>query len=231
MADNDGTAFDPFTTLDDQTVSTGDDATIDTSSEDVHTQADQTDQSQTTEDDGIPSDPDELRKGYLRQADYTRKTQDLATQRKEISALQAELLQLKTATLTQQQVKPAVEETPLPDPEKDPQGYVEAYVQQQVKQRLDAQLDQLGLRDLPDRLKPVLSQQSVVAAYQEFMEASPELDHNQLAGAVGQVIDGDQELSQLSQANPHLAVRLATRVAQADLDAKRQAASHKNRSR
>jgi len=63
------------------------------------------------------------------------------------------------------------------------------------------------------------------------MEASPELDHNQLAGAVGQVIDGDQELSQLSQANPHLAVRLATRVAQADLDAKRQAASHKNRSR
>lgn len=51
----------------------------------------------------VPDDPEELRKGYLRQQDYTRKTQELAEQRRGLKGLDPEFL--SQAQLYQQAIQ------------------------------------------------------------------------------------------------------------------------------
>ena len=51
----------------------------------------------------VPDDPEELKKGYLRQADYTRKTQEIAEQRRQLQGLDPEFL--SQAQLYQQAIQ------------------------------------------------------------------------------------------------------------------------------
>jgi len=80
----------------------------------------------------VEATPDELSKSYLRQADYTRKTQEIANQRKaleqEAAALREQRAQeIQTLQVAQQVLRQHV--PPPPDPamaQTDPVGYVQA---------------------------------------------------------------------------------------------------------
>lgn len=93
-------------------------------------EADQSDNDDSTDDsDQEPAPParvklpdggevtlEELTKGYLRQADYTRKTQEIADQRRDVTAKSAEIAQLNSALLQRLQTTEAILKASLPQP-------------------------------------------------------------------------------------------------------------------
>lgn len=195
------------------------------------TQAEET-QAATSDSSEIPTDPAEQERGYLRQADYTRKTQQIADLRRELQGELEKVRETRALMLQGQQPSEAAtpaEEAPLPDPKTDAKGWIEGYIARRVREGVDGALKDSGLSGLRDEVSPLLQRERLGSEYQRFMADSPELDHSQLSAKAGQIIDSDEALSELASNNPRLAVRLAARLAQAQSDADR--AKQKNTSR
>lgn len=182
----------------------------------------------------IPDNPKEAEKGYLRQADYTRKTQEVAELRRELQAELTQAKELRSLMLqgnqgAPQAEQPAVEAVELPDPKVDAKGYIEGYIAQRVKAGVQDALENSGLKGLRDEVSPLLQRERLGSEYQKFMADSPELDHTALSSKAGALIDADPALTQLASSDPRLAIRLATQLAQARVDVDR--AKKKNASR
>ncbi len=181
-----------------------------------------------------PNDTDEAKRGYLRQADYTRKTQEVAELRRELHSELEKAKDLRSLMLQGGQVAPQAETSvaeavELPDPKVDAKGYIEGYIAQRVKAGVQEALDSSGLNGLRDEINPLIQRERLGSEYQKFMADSPELDHSTLSSQAGSLIDSDPALTKLANSDPRLAIRLATQLAQARVDVDR--AKKKNTSR
>ena len=181
-----------------------------------------------------PDNPEEAEKGYLRQADYTRKTQEVAELRRELHAELEKAKELRSLMLQGGQGKPqaetpATEAAELPDPKTDARGYIEGYIAQRVKAGVQEALESSGLKGLREEISPLIKRERLGTEYQRFMADSPELDHTALSSKAGALIDSDPALTELANSDPRLAIRLATQLAQARVDVDR--AKQKNASR
>ncbi len=168
-----------------------------------------------------------LKKGFLRQADYTRKTQAVAEERRRLDDQRA-IVDKILLSQNKSVEEPAVEDTGPPDVADgaSPQEVIDYYVNKAVKEKLDA----LGIAETAQEMQPVVSQQRVVRAYQQFASENPDLDHGILAAEVGRVLDSDSDLSELAETSPLKAVRLAAKVAKSNVvSAKTKAKSKKRR--
>ncbi len=178
--------------------------------------------------DSIPDDLREtLKQGFLRQADYTRKTQALAMERRRLEDQRAVVDQLMLSKQA-----PAAEEVVQDEGPPDvadgasPQDVINYYVNKAVQEKLD----NLGIAQTAQEMQPVVNQQRVVRAYQSFAAENPDLDHKVLAAEVGRVLDSDPDLGELAESDPTRAVRLAAKVAKSNMTvAKSQVKSKKRR--
>ena len=173
--------------------------------------------------DGNPESlPEEIKSTYKSmQAAFTKRMQRAAVlENKYIDSIDA----ANAAVFARQQAQEPVEqvqEEVAPDmargssPEEVIKYYVEKATEKEVQRRLEAS----GIKDLAQEMQPVAHRERVTGAYRQFASASPDLDHQRLAPLTGQVIDNDPELSELAQVNPAAAIRLAARVAQAEMKA------------
>ena len=185
-------------------------------------------------DSDLPTDPEELKSGYLRQADYTRKTQEVAELRRELHTELEKARELRSVMLqgnsgAQQAPTAAEVEAPLPDPKVDAKGWIEGYIAQKVAAGVQNALDSAGVKGLRDEVQPLLQRERLGSEYQRFMQDSPELDHSALSAQAGAIIDSDSQLRELAETNPRLAVNVAAKLAQSRLEADR--AKKKNTSR
>lgn len=106
-----------------------------------------------------------------------------------------------------------------------PEDVILHYVQQEVQKAFkDSGVDRLA-----QDMQPVAVREKIVSAYREFAGSNPDLDHGTLAPLAGKVIDSDPELSALAEINPSAAIRLAARVASAEI--KSAATKQKSRKR
>ena len=96
-----------------------------------------------------------------------------------------------------------------------PEDVISYYVEKEVQKRLEAS----GIKNLAQEMQPVAHRERVTGAYRQFASSAPNLDHQKLAPLTGQIIDNDPELAELAQVNPAAAIRLAARVAQAEMKA------------
>jgi hypothetical protein len=170
---------------------------------------------------------DTLKRGFLRQADYTRKTQAIAMERRRLDDQRAVVDQLMLSKQAPT-ATPEVEDTGPPDVAEgaSPQDVISYYVDKAVKEKLDS----LGIAQTAQEMQPVVNQQRVVRAYQSFAADHPDLDHSILAAEVGRVLDSDPDLGELAEADPSKAVRLAAKVASSNMTvAKTRAKSKKRR--
>jgi hypothetical protein len=162
--------------------------------------------------------PEELKSVYKNmQGAFTKRMQRLSSLEKKyfdsIDAANAAVF-----ARTQEQQAPQVEEVPeetAPDLAQGakPEDVISFYVQKEVRKAMESS----GVDSLAKEMQPVAHRERVVGAYRQFAEQHPKLDHQKLAPLAGQVIDADPELAELAQTNPGAAIRLATRVAQAEL--------------
>ena len=173
--------------------------------------------------DGNPESlPDELKSVYKNmQSAFTKKMQRAsALENKYFESIDAANAAILARQNAQQPVE-EVEQEVVPDlskgasPEEVIQYYVEKATESQVQRRLEA----LGIKDLAQEMQPVAHRERVTGAYREFASSNPKLDHQKLAPLTGQVIDNDPELSEMAQVNPAAAIRLAARLAQAEMRA------------
>ena len=162
--------------------------------------------------------PEELKSSYKNmQAAFTKRMQRLsALEGKYFDSIDA----ANAAVLARQQAQEPTEEAKEDSPPDlsqgaKPEDVISYYVEKEVQRRLEAS----GIKDLAQEMQPVAHRERVTGAYREFASASPKLDHKTRAPLTGQVIDNDPELSQLAQVNPAAAIRLAARVAQAEMKA------------
>ena len=178
---------------------------------------------ETEEDDsfwgGNPEElPDELKSSYKNmQAAFTKRMQRLSSlENKYFESIDAANAAVLSRQGEQQPVQEVQEETP-PDLSKGarPEDVISYYVDKEVQRRLEAS----GIKDLAQEMQPVAHRERVTGAYREFASTNPKLDHQRLAPPTGQGIDNDPELSELAQVNPTAAIRLAARVAQAEMKA------------
>ncbi len=96
-----------------------------------------------------------------------------------------------------------------------PEDVIEYYVKQAVK----SAMQESGVDKLSQEMQPVAHRERIVSAYRSFAGNNPKLDHQQLAPLTGQIIDSDPELAELATTNPSAAIRIASRVAKAELKA------------
>ena len=177
---------------------------------------------------GVPDEvKQELRRGFLRQADYTRKTQGLAHERRSLderrSVVDQILLNQQGASESK---KEEVEDKP-PDMAEGatPESVIDYYVNKAVQDKLTS----LGIGSTVDEIRPLAAQQRVVRAYQSWAQDHPDIDHASFAATVGQVLDSDPDLTELASADPDKAVRIAAKVARASVSAARTKAKSKKR--
>jgi hypothetical protein len=170
---------------------------------------------------------EELRRGFLRQADYTKKTQGLAYERRSLDEKRSVVDQI----LLQQQggkesKKEEVEDKP-PDMAEGatPESVIDFYVNKAVQDKLVA----LGIGSTVDEIRPLAAQQRVVRAYQTWAQDHPDIDHGSFAATVGHVLDSDPDLTELASVDPDRAVRIAAKVARASNSAARTKAKSKKR--
>ena len=163
--------------------------------------------------------PDELKSSYKgMQAAFTKRMQRLsALENKYFESIDAANAAVLARQESQQPVQEEMEEDSPPDLSQGakPEDVISYYVQKEVQRRLEAS----GIKDLAQEMQPVAHRERVTGAYREFASSNPKLDHQKLAPLTGQVIDNDPELSELAQVNPTAAIRLAARVAQAEMRA------------
>lgn len=177
---------------------------------------------------GVPDDvKEELRRGYLRQSDYTRKTQGLADERRSLDERRSVVDQI---LLNQQKgnepKEEEVEDTP-PDMANGaaPEDVIDYYVNKAVQEKLKA----LGIGSTVEEIRPLAAQQRVVRAYQSWAKDYPDIDHGSFAATVGQVLDSDPDLTELASVDPDRAIRLAAKVAQANTKVAKTKAKSKKR--
>ena len=106
-----------------------------------------------------------------------------------------------------------------------PEDVIEYYVRQEVQKAMQSS----GVEKLSQEMQPVAQRERIVSAYRAYAGENPKLDHQKLAPLTGQVIDSDPELAELAVPNPSAAIRIATRVAKAELSA--QSTKQKSRSK
>ena len=177
--------------------------------------------------DGIPDEVREaVKKGFLRQADYTRKTQALSSERSKLEDQRSVVDQILLSQ-REQKAEPAKEVEEIPDLNKgaSPQDVIDYYVNKAVQSKLDA----LGIADTAKEIRPLAAQQRVVKAYQSWASEHPDVDHGSLAARVGEVLDSDPDLAVMAESNPDRAVRLAVKIAQVQSGAAKTAAKSKKR--
>lgn len=175
------------------------------------------------DEDGLPTDYEELRRGFLRQSDYTRKTQALSAQRKELEKQLKELEELKEQFQSQLQRAPkpgAVSEDVPAQPPADAtaEELLQWYVKQEVMKAQQAlQQDLAPLKSDADNRKLTTS---VVSAYSEVLDedgTDPVFSTKSAAELVGQIIESDEDLMDLAKSNPKRAIRLAMKTAKLEL--------------
>ena len=177
---------------------------------------------------GIPDDVrEELKRGYLRQSDYTKKTQALSSERRSLEERRSVVDQILLSQNPGDEPKSEAVESVAPDMAEgaSPEDVINYYVNKAVKDKLNA----LGLDNTVKEIQPLAAQQRVVRAYQKWAETNPDVDHNTFAATVGQVIDSDPDLTELADTNPERAIRIAAKVAQANVKVARTKAKSKKR--
>ena len=169
---------------------------------------------------GNPEDlPEELRPVYKSmQRAFTKKMQRAsALEDKYFSSIDAaNSAVLARAKELNHSDPPATKEEETPPDIADgakPQDVIAYYVQKEVER----QIKDSGVDRISKEMQPVAQRERVVSAYRSFAGENPKLDHTRLAPLTGQVIDADDELSDLASNNPAAAIRLASRIARAEL--------------
>ena len=177
---------------------------------------------------GIPEDVrDELKRGYLRQSDYTKKTQALSDERRSLEERRSVVDQILLSQNSGNETQPEAVEEKAPDMADgaSPEDVINYYVNKAVKDKLNS----LGLDSTVNEIKPLAAQQRVVRAYKDWAKTQPDVDHNTFAATVGQVIDSDPDLTELAEANPERAIRIAAKVARANVSVAQTKAKSKKR--
>jgi hypothetical protein len=178
--------------------------------------------------DDIPEEVREaVKRGFLRQADYTRKTQVLAAERSRLEDRRSVVDQI---LLSQKEGKaPAAEEKDEGPPDMkngaSPEDVINYYVDQAVQSKIEA----LGIGKTVEEIRPIAAQQRVVRAYQSWASGHPDVDHTELASMVGQVLDSDTDLADIAEVDPDRAIRIAVKVARANTSAAKTKAKSKKR--
>lgn len=137
---------------------------------------------------------EELRKSYLRQSDYTRKTQEVAEQRKEVEAQFAQIAQQQEQYLRgleQMSAALQAQEPPVPDPsmqEYDPMGYLEAKEARRDYEERQAGLQQHYQEEMQQRQQMVMAQRTEFLQHnaQQLQQARPDLDTPEKMQAYGE---------------------------------------------
>ena len=177
---------------------------------------------------GIPDDVrDELKRGYLRQSDYTKKTQALSDERRSLEERRSVVDQILLSQNSGSETQPEAVEEKAPDMADgaSPEDVINYYVNKAVKDKLNS----LGLDSTVNEIKPLAAQQRVVRAYKDWAKTQPDVDHNTFAATVGQVIDSDPDLTELAESNPERAIRIAAKVARANVSVAQTKAKSKKR--
>ena len=94
-----------------------------------------------------------------------------------------------------------------------PEDVIAYYVEQEVQKAIKSS----GIGTLAEEMQPVAHRERIVGAYRQFSSENPDRDHQQLAPKAGRVIDANPELTELASTNPAAAIRLASKIAQAEL--------------
>jgi hypothetical protein len=173
------------------------------------------------EDKGIEPDDEESRRAGLRQADYTKKTQGLADERR---AFEAEKAAWKARMEMDSAPPPEATGPEPPDPElakTEPARYLEELVDYRATLKMEGVQQELAeLRAAREQQReqfaPMLAQQRVVDAYRSFQSEQPSLDHKSHGPAVGKLLETDPDLGEMAVSDPGRAIRLASRLVQAE---------------
>jgi len=161
--------------------------------------------------------PDDLKSTYKSmQGAFTKRMQRLsALESKYFDSIDAANAALMSRSDQRSAPEPEqVEETP-PDMANgaSPDDVINYYVEQAVSKAMK----ETGVGRLAEEMQPVAHRERVTAAYRSFATENPNFDHQKLAPLAGQIIDNDPELAELAQTNPSAAIRLAARVARAEI--------------
>ena len=129
----------------------------------------------TVEVDGEEITVDEARKGYLRQRDYTRKTQALSEEKKEFSEIQAAVLQeraqyAEALPMLAQQIQQSVEQEPDWDTLYDTDPALAAKAERQWRKQLEQKQQQLQAVHAEQQRMQQLEQQRVAQMQSRFVE-------------------------------------------------------------
>ena len=177
--------------------------------------------------DDIPEDvKGALSKGFLRQSDYTRKTQAIASERRRLDDQRSVVDQI---ILEKSEAKKAKEEEKAPPPDLARGAKPEDVILYYVNKQVEARLAEIGLNEKLTSLEPMAQQQKVVSSYQRFAKENPAIDHATMAAEVGRILDTDPDLSDLAEVNPDRAVRLAAKMAQSSRKVAKNTAKSKKR--
>jgi len=168
---------------------------------------------------------DELKRGYLRQSDYTKKTQALSSERQALEDRRSIVDQILLSQKGTDKPEDSQEKAPDMSDGASPEDVISYYVNRAVQEKLNA----LGIDSAVDEIRPIAAQQRVVRAYQVWAKDHPDVDHNTFAATVGQVLDSDPDLTELAGVEPERAIRLAAKVAQANFSVARTKAKSKKR--
>tara|TARA_R110002020_G_scaffold60451_1_gene163715 strand:- start:2609 stop:3427 length:819 start_codon:yes stop_codon:yes gene_type:complete len=114
-----------------------------------------------------------------------------------------------------QENAPVEEVKDIPDMSKGakPEEVIDYYVQQAVGEAIKKS----GINSVIDQVQPLANQQKVVSAYQKYAAENPGMNHQTIAGQVGQILDTDADLGALAATNPDAAIRIAAQMAQSNV--------------
>lgn len=177
--------------------------------------------------DDIPEDvKSALGQGFLRQSDYTKKTQAVAEERRRLDDQRSVVDQI---ILERSEAKKVKKEEKAPPPDLASGARPEEVIAFYVKKQVEARLAEMGLDEKLTSLAPMAQQQKVVSSYEKFASNNPGLDHSTMAAEVGHILDTDPDLADLAQVNPDRAVRLAAKMVQSNRKFAKSAAKSKKR--
>ena len=106
-----------------------------------------------------------------------------------------------------------------------PEEVIEFYVRKEVQDAIKSS----GIGSVMDQVQPLANQQKVVSAYQRYAAENPGVNHQSLAGEVGQILDTDGDLGALAATNPEAAIRIAARMAQSNMASSSKRSKNKQR--
>ena len=94
-----------------------------------------------------------------------------------------------------------------------PEEVIEYYVRKEVQDAIKG----TGISSVIDQVPPLANQQKVVSAYQKYAAENPGVNHQTIAGEVGQILDTNEDLGALAATNPEAAIRIAAQMAQSSM--------------